>query len=166
MEGLAKIGIDLPSVLFYLLNFGVIVIILAKFVYKPALKSLDDRREAIRKNLEESTSLKEDFAREIKEQKRLREMESRKLNESIDKIKYEAEEKQKEYLKEAEAERDRMISEAKQQSETMKNELTTLVEKELLSKVNIIVNEAVKRKLTGEEATIYIYKAWKEMKTK
>lgn len=166
MEGLAKIGIDLPSVLFYLLNFGVIVVILAKFVYAPAMKFLDERREAIRNNLEESTRLREDFALEINEQKRLKEQETLKLRQAVENMQQEAEAKQKKLIQEAEAERDRMILEAKQQSEVMRNELINQVEKELLGKVNNIVNEAVKKQLSGEEAMTYVFKAWKEIREK
>lgn len=166
MQGLSKIGIDLGSLLFYILNFGVIVLVLAKFVYKPALKFLDERREAIKNNLAESEYLRAEFTKQIEEQKSTHENYTNKLKLEMDKMRAEAEAKNKQFLVEAEAERDRMIAEAKKQSEALKSELENRVEKELLERVNTIVNEAVKKKLSGEDARSYILKAWKEMRAK
>ncbi|OGW93873.1 MAG: ATP synthase F0 subunit B [Omnitrophica bacterium RIFCSPLOWO2_01_FULL_45_24] len=52
MELLAKLGIEWPILLAQVVNFAILLTILAKFVYKPVMRMLDERREGIAKALE------------------------------------------------------------------------------------------------------------------
>jgi len=61
MDALAKIGIDLWSVLLYLINTGILVGVLTYLLYKPALKFLDERRHSIQSSLDEADELKRAF---------------------------------------------------------------------------------------------------------
>lgn len=61
MDALAKVGIDLWSVLLYLVNTGLLVGILTYLLYKPVIKFLDTRRESIKSSLDEAEELKRVF---------------------------------------------------------------------------------------------------------
>jgi F-type H+-transporting ATPase subunit b len=50
--GITDLGINLPVLLFQLVNFTFLLIVLRLLVYKPVLKMLDERRERIRQGLE------------------------------------------------------------------------------------------------------------------
>lgn len=62
MEGL---GIDFRSLIFQLVNFSILVFILGKLLYKPIVRMLDSRREAIRKSMEDTEKIKRELS-EIK----------------------------------------------------------------------------------------------------
>ena len=49
--GITDLGINLPVLLFQVVNFGFLLFVLQRFVYKPILKILDERRERIREGL-------------------------------------------------------------------------------------------------------------------
>jgi F-type H+-transporting ATPase subunit b len=49
--GITDLGINLPVLIFQLVNFTFLLIVLKLFVYKPILKMLDERRERIREGL-------------------------------------------------------------------------------------------------------------------
>ena len=50
--GIAALGIHLPSLVVYLVNFLILLGILYAFAYKPVLRMLDARQERIRESLE------------------------------------------------------------------------------------------------------------------
>jgi F-type H+-transporting ATPase subunit b len=49
--GITDLGINLPVLVFQVINFGFLLFVLQRFVYKPVLKMLDERRERIREGL-------------------------------------------------------------------------------------------------------------------
>ena len=49
--GITDLGINLPVLLFQLVNFAFLLLVLKMFVYKPILKMLDERRERISEGL-------------------------------------------------------------------------------------------------------------------
>jgi len=49
-----KLGINLGTFLFYLLNFTVLVVILRAWVFQPAVKALEDRQKKIARGLEDA----------------------------------------------------------------------------------------------------------------
>jgi F-type H+-transporting ATPase subunit b len=49
--GITDLGINLPVLLFQLVNFTFLLLVLRLFIYKPVLKMLDERRERIREGL-------------------------------------------------------------------------------------------------------------------
>jgi F-type H+-transporting ATPase subunit b len=49
--GITDLGINLPVLLFQLVNFTFLLLVLRLVVYKPVLKMLDERRERIREGL-------------------------------------------------------------------------------------------------------------------
>ena len=54
-----ELGINLPSLLVFLVNFAILLVILYFFAYKPILKMLDQRSERIRESLEAAEQAKQ-----------------------------------------------------------------------------------------------------------
>jgi F-type H+-transporting ATPase subunit b len=60
--GVTELGVNLPSLIAYLINFILLLGILSLFAYKPLLRMLDQRSETIRESLEAAERAREDAA--------------------------------------------------------------------------------------------------------
>ena len=60
--GITELGINLPSLIAYVLNFAILLGILFLFAYKPLLRVLDQRSERIRESLEAADRAREEAA--------------------------------------------------------------------------------------------------------
>jgi len=56
------LGFNLPSLLVFLVNFSLLLVLLYLFAYKPVLKILDDRSLKIKESLEAADQAREDAA--------------------------------------------------------------------------------------------------------
>jgi len=63
MERFGQLGIHLPSLLIYLINFSLLLALLYLMGYKPILNMLDKRSAAIKEGLEHAQQAKEQAAR-------------------------------------------------------------------------------------------------------
>ena len=61
MGGFASLGISLPLLLAFLINFAILFILLGKFLYKPVLKTLDERAKKIKESMEWAEATKRDY---------------------------------------------------------------------------------------------------------
>ncbi len=57
-----KLGLNLPSLLVFLINFSLLLAILYLFAYKPILKLLDQRAERIKESLEAAEKARQEAA--------------------------------------------------------------------------------------------------------
>ena len=60
--GVTELGINLPSLIAYLVNFILLLGILGVFAYKPLLRMLDERTERIRESLESADRARQEAA--------------------------------------------------------------------------------------------------------
>jgi F-type H+-transporting ATPase subunit b len=63
MQAFETLGINLPGLLWHLVNFLVLLFILGKFLFPPIVKMLDERQARIRESMERAEQLKEESAR-------------------------------------------------------------------------------------------------------
>jgi F-type H+-transporting ATPase subunit b len=61
---MADLGFHLPSLIAYLLNFSILMIVLYMFAYKPILKVLDERSSNIKNSLELADKVREESAQQ------------------------------------------------------------------------------------------------------
>jgi F-type H+-transporting ATPase subunit b len=59
-SGIGALGIDLGALIAYLVNFGVLLVLLYLFAYKPLLAMLDQRSNRIKESLEEADRVRQD----------------------------------------------------------------------------------------------------------
>jgi len=57
METLSSLGIDLKILLAQLVNFGILIFLLSKFLYKPVLKMLDQRKKKIAESIKKAEEI-------------------------------------------------------------------------------------------------------------
>src|SRR5512135_2499530 len=74
MDPLAKLGFNLPVFIAQLINFGLLLLLLRLFAYKPIMKMLDQRAQRIKESLEagerakqEAVSVEKEVAKKIEE---------------------------------------------------------------------------------------------------
>ncbi len=61
MGGFASLGINLPLLLAFVINFIILLVLLRKFLYKPILKTLDDRAQKVRESMEWAEATRRDY---------------------------------------------------------------------------------------------------------
>jgi len=61
MGGFASLGVNLPLLVVFVVNFIILFLLLRLFLYKPVLKMLDERAEKTREAMELAESTKQEF---------------------------------------------------------------------------------------------------------
>lgn len=60
--GLAALGLDGKGLVFQIINFGLLLVILSRFAYRPLLKVLEERRQTIADSLKSAHDIKQEKA--------------------------------------------------------------------------------------------------------
>lgn len=164
MEALNKLGIDFYGVIVYLVNFGIIMVVLTKYLYRPLMSFLDQRRETVRKSIEETEALKNAFAEQLAEKEQERERAVRDLRTELAEAKAFAEKKAKAALAEVDAERSRIIDETRSQMEQMKKDLVHKAETDIVSRMKEVVLHVVKDGSDEAAVAKSVERAWDRVK--
>lgn len=69
MEGLAGLGVSLPTLVAQIVNFVVLFGLLYLVAYRPVLRMLDERSRRVKESMEQAESIKEQVARTAEETK-------------------------------------------------------------------------------------------------
>lgn len=163
MDVLSKLGIDWWQILLYLVNFGLIVFLLSKFLYKPLLTYLDKRRDIIKKNIEEAENLKKEFEHELKEQEAATKKILDQMHQEVVEAKKEAELRAEDLLKEAEKERKQIIAETKKQVEIMKEKIYDEVQQEIIVRMEQTVLDVLQNKVPKDVVQQSVKDSWKKL---
>lgn len=119
MESLGILG---PNLLFQIVNFVILLWLLNRFLYRPVLKLMEERRESIRRELEAAERAREEAA--VERQRLLEEMqeERRQSEERLRKVVEASEAAAQARLEEAQREAARILAEAERQAEAMRRQ--------------------------------------------
>jgi F-type H+-transporting ATPase subunit b len=71
MGGFADIGINLPLLIAFIVNFVILFGLLGLFLYKPVMKMLDERSKKIKESMEQAEATKGEYARAEEEVRKL-----------------------------------------------------------------------------------------------
>jgi F-type H+-transporting ATPase subunit b len=162
MEGLAKLGFDLKGIVFYMVNFGVVLWVINKFVFTPLIAWADARRKSIHDNLEAAEQIKETYKHEFQKQESEHKQYIEKLRTEYEQSQAQAEQKAREIITEAEAERQRILAKAKDETASLKTQIRQELESELISKVTKIVTTSLRTGVTPETAAVIVENMWRE----
>lgn len=163
MDVLNKLGIDPIGVLMYIVNFGIIIFILAKFVYKPVLNALDKRRDQIKTNLEEAEHIKIKFEKEMKARDEQNKKMMADLQAQMNSARVEAERRANELVLEAEEHKKRLLSEAREQIKALKEGLIKEVEQEIIVRMERTITDVLKNKVPKDAVQKSIRESWDEL---
>ena len=165
MESLARLGIDFWSLLLYAVNFGLVVLIVAKFLTKPILKVLDERRSQIRKNVEEAEKLRELMAEQQKRMEQEKAEMQAELHAQLTQSKKEIEEKKKAAEAEIDAKKSKMLADVKAIIDAEKQGLMADAQADILKLMQKIVLHIVSNKIPAEVVKESVTESWKQYKS-
>ncbi|MSR87268.1 ATP synthase F0 subunit B [Candidatus Peribacteria bacterium] len=151
MELITTLGIDWKLLLVQLLNFGILIVVLTVLVYRPVLRLLDDRRERIRKSVEDTKAI-ENQRRELdefkNEQMKKIDLESGKFLEAA---KHQAESVKKEILANAEKESSAILTKAKQALDEERGRMVREMQGNLASVVVHMAEKIIEREFSKSD---------------
>ncbi len=163
MELIAKLGIDWQVMLAQFVNFVVLIGVLSFFVYKPVLRLLDDRRERIRKSMEDAKAIenqKRDLDALRSERIRASDQEAAKI---MEQAKSHAESMKKEIVAGAEKEAHQILAKAKQQMDDERGRMLSGAQ-ETIAKVIIKMSEKIiEREFTPEDQKRILARVQKDL---
>lgn len=160
MDALARLGIDGWSILLYLVNFGLLAAVLTKFLYKPVLKFVDERREQVRRSIEEAEELKRRFEEETKRREEEARLMSSEMQREIRTSREQAELRAKQLVAEAERSREEMLSEAQKQAAEMKKNIRKEAEADVLKRIEAVAMAVLRYKVPQEVVRDSVKDAW------
>src|SRR3990172_8556263 len=113
MEGLASLGINIPILLAQVVNFIVLFVLLYLVAYKPILKMLDKRSQAVEKSMKQTEYIKEQVAHAEEESKKRIEAASKEGQEVIARATRNGEEVRQKAQQDAQKDAETLITRAK-----------------------------------------------------
>jgi F-type H+-transporting ATPase subunit b len=139
-----NLGLDWKALLWYAVNFIILLVVLKSLVYGPLLKVLAERRKKIEQGLEKAEEASRRLA-EISEveKERLKEAEKKGLS-VITEAEKRAKEQERKILADAAAKENEMMQRAKEKVSQMESEMERGMEKEASAMVKKILIERVR----------------------
>lgn len=164
MEGLATLGIDPLSILVYILNTGLLLVVLVFVLYKPLLKFIDERRKQIADSVDEARILKEELDKKSEEASKAQAHFEEELKREREALRKFAEEKRAQLEADMSATRTEMIQKAEADIAAAKDGMVKEVEADLLNLMKKIILEIVQHKVPENVIQESIKDAWKQYK--
>ncbi len=151
MELITTLGIDWKVLIVQLINFGILIVVLSVLVYRPILRLIDDRRERVRKSMEDTKAI-ENQRREIDEFK-LEQMKKidAECGKFLENAKHQAESVKKEILGNAEKEASAILAKAKAALDEERGRMVREIQGSLSSVVVKMAEKIIEREFTGAD---------------
>ena len=145
MEQLAGLGITLESIIFYLVNIGLLIGLLTWLLYKPVMNIIDKRQNEITSEIEQAKELQKEFSAKLAEVRKEREEAEANMNSNSLNLES-SRKKRTELIAEMEATRADMMQKAQDEITQRKASILADAEsdvKEMMTKIilNIIENQ-------------------------
>jgi len=163
MDGLMKLGIDGWGVLLYVVNFGILLAVLTRFLYRPLMKAIDARQKLITDNVAAAEQLRASFEKEAAKQKADTAAHVARLEAELAQAKVAADAQAKKLIAEAEERKAKLIAETQQQVEAMKMALKKDLEADMLKTMKTVVTAVLRDRVPAEVVQESVRDAWKEV---
>lgn len=160
MNAFENIGIDITSLSLYIVNFGIIVFFIGKYVTGPLIDMLEKRRSAIEENISEAETLKNEMAK----QKEVIDLERKAMKEQLHKdselAKAKGQEIATQVIKSAEEKKLEILNTAQTQAQKQIDQIVVGSEKEIKSTVKRMISHIVSNKLPEDLIDQSVKDAW------
>lgn len=163
MDALAKLGIDGWGLLLYLVNFGVLLILLKRFVYKPLIKYLEERQKRIKEDVERAEEIRKQLVKERADEVDERKARLLALDERIKEAKTVAREEAKRVIQEADQQREAILTNASEVADATISSTIKETEKEILERVRRVVTHVLEEGVPKELVEESVQKSWKRV---
>lgn len=163
MELLTKLGIDWKLLLAQSINFLIVLAVLYKFLYKPLLKFLDERKNRIESSLIEAKRIESEL-KDMQQKREETEREARRQAQEIIVVaEKEAENRRQEVIAKMKQEAQVALEEAKQRFESEKEEAIRSLRKESASMITLALTKIIGKLPAGEVDKKLISEAMEEV---
>ena len=150
MGGFDKLGISLPLLLAFVINFIILLALLGKFLYKPVLKMLDERAQKVKESMEWAESIKRDYEQTKVEVQKQIEKGRQEAQAIIAQAVQKGEALNEEARKEASGQAKAIVEKARLQLEAERDKMVEDLRKEFVSLL-ILASEKVIRQTLDKE---------------
>ncbi len=147
MEGLAGLGINVPTLLAQVVNVVILLVVLYFVAYKPVMRMLDERSKRIRDSMEETDAIKEQVARTEEEVKKQLAAASREGRERIDRSVKAGEEVREKARQGARQETEALITRARDEIKRERDEAIGELRKEVADLTIAAAEKVIDRSL-------------------
>lgn len=161
MDKLANLGIDLRSIVLYLANTGVLLVVLTYLLYKPIFKFIDERRHKIESSIDEAQRLRDEFAKRLEESEKAKDAVEATLREELANMQRFTEQKRAELTKEMDEKRVDMLQKAQMEIDKKKDALLKDAEAEVKRLMTAIILDVVENKVPEDVIQASVKDAWK-----
>lgn len=163
MENLTKIGIDFGSMLIYLVNYGLLLGVLAYFVYPKILKIIDERREQIKSNLDESARLRSEMSKQVETHKADREQLLSELESDREALKSELQKTRTELVAKMDQERSKLLEETRAQLSEEKKSIIKDAETQVVSMIERVIMKILSNQVEEQVVKKSVQESWKSL---
>lgn len=162
MEALAKLGIEIPSIIFYLINIGVLLVVISFFVTKPLLKILDERRAKISGSLARAEELTREFEEKYAQVKSETDAMRKNFLAEAEELKRSLDEERKIMHQQIGADREALMTQAKTEIEQMKLQALSQMEQDVTRMMKQVVLTIMKDSLDEETVQKSVATSWQK----
>jgi F-type H+-transporting ATPase subunit b len=163
MQGFNSLGIDLTSLIIYLVNFGILYLIISKLLSKPILDLILKRTETIKNNLSEAERLKQEIQKEKEEFENQKKKMREEMNLEMRKFKEALEQKNLYIEKEMNEKREKLMDEARIEIKNKKNEIYSEMQDDILLLVSKVVKNFIKEEVSESTIKNSVKEVWKDI---
>ncbi|MGB2814312.1 MAG: F0F1 ATP synthase subunit B [Dehalococcoidales bacterium] len=147
MEGLAGLGINVPTLLAQVVNVVILLVVLYFVAYKPVMRMLDERSKRIKDSMEEADAIKEQVALTEKEVKKQLAAASKEGRERIDQSAKAGEEVKEKARQGARQEAEALITRARDEIKRERDEAISELRKEVADITIMAAEKVIDRSL-------------------
>lgn len=161
-----SLGIDLRLIIAQIINFGLLLFLLTKFLYKPILKILDERKKKIAESLVSAQKIEAERAKIEEEKQKELERAKEAGREVMEEMKIEAGKQREETLKKAREEAEKIVQKAKEQLVLEKAKLQEELKAVAASLAITLAEKFLKGKIGREEREEFLKQSLEKLREK
>jgi F-type H+-transporting ATPase subunit b len=148
MELFSALGLDLRIFIAQFINFAILVFVLYRFAYNPILKLLDERKEKIKRGLEDAEAAAKALAEASEEKKHILAAANKEAEAMSARAKEFADKKATDLLTEAQKKAEQMVKDAALRGEELKVQARKESEAEIAKLAILAAEKVLKEKTT------------------
>ncbi len=158
-----KLGIELPQLLTQVVNFTIMVFVLTKFLYKPILKTLEERKRKIEEGLKFTEKVKEEIEKTEKNRQEIMDKAKTEARQIIEETKNSAKRLESEIITKAHKEAEEILIKGRKELEQEKIEMEKAVSKHTVDIAAHMVEKLLNKMLSKEDHEALIEKKLREI---
>lgn len=162
MEGLAELGISLPTLLAQVVNFGILFLLLYLVAYKPVMRMLDERSGKIKESMEQTEQIRQQAEKAAEETRRQIETASKEGQEIVARAVHTAEEVRQKAQQDARQDGESLIARARMEIQQERDDAVDELRREFADLTILAAEKVIEISLDKEAHRELINKTLEE----